>query len=111
MPSLKPLKAATQLNIVNNVSLTIADPWRGMVGRVPHRIGGGDVTHLALIFDAWYLSAGSKGAVTPLPNNYTIHSAVIEWNGVAVPVTFGGAATRQRRAVTQRMIRLRFTKS
>lgn len=92
--SVRPLKAATQFNIVNNVTLTIADPWRGMIGRTPHRIGGGDVTHLVLIFDAWYLAAASTGSATALTNDYFIHSATIEWNGIAVPMTFAGSTTR-----------------
>jgi hypothetical protein len=86
-----PLKWASQFNLICNTTQVLSTVGRNVVcSRVANRIGGGDVTHLALVFESSVLASGSTGNTAGIGNDYTVNSAVIEYNGVAAPLTFDG---------------------
>jgi len=91
---LNALKVATQYNIINNSTYAVGAGNSVFCSYVPHKIGGSDVTHLALVFEAWCLPNTSTGLLTDLNANYTVESAVIEYNGATAQLTFGGSVTK-----------------
>lgn len=62
------------------------------LSRWTQKIGASGATDLVLSFLAGKLSDTSNSFI-PLPNNYTVSNCYIEYNGVAVQVTFDGGGT------------------
>lgn len=94
--SAKPLRSLSPTNVINGVSLnTAAGTQLHTLCRMPVWIGSGDADSMVLSFNGWYVN-GSGGAVTAMPNDYTVVAARIEPPGATllsqtVPVTFSGS--------------------
>jgi len=57
--------------------------------RIAFGVGSGDVSELQAAFDAWFI-----GNAELLTDDYTISNAAWEYNGITVPMTFGGQRSR-----------------
>ncbi|WEU67306.1 SGNH/GDSL hydrolase family protein [Xanthomonas phage JGB6] len=66
-----------------------AQTLRGFLSRIGKPVGSGELTHVALRFDAWYINGASP--ISNLGSVLPIAEASLEYNGVVVPVTFNGA--------------------
>jgi len=63
-----------------------------LYNRIPFVIGSSAVTSIKLLFNGWYIQAGT--AVASIGNGYTIDACALEMNGTFTPVTFSASRSK-----------------